>query len=61
MNACICVTACLDRREVDGLTDDTACTHCESIDIYDPCPVTGFGCFGDCDCCTPEQKVAVGR
>lgn len=51
---CICTDSCPE--------DDNDCPHCRTLDIYDPCPVVGFGCgeCGDVDdpCCTPEQQKA---
>lgn len=50
--ACSCVDFCSDDH---SLID---CGHCKSLDVYDPCPVVGFGCGSGCDCCTPEQQKA---
>ena len=49
---CTCVDYCSDDI---SLID---CLHCKTIDIYDACPVVGFGCGEGCDCCTPEQQQA---
>jgi hypothetical protein len=56
--ACTCTDYCSDDV---SLID---CPHCKTLDMYDPCPVVGFGCGSvpdqDCDCCTPEQRKAAG-
>lgn len=49
---CTCTDFCSDDR---SLID---CTHCKSLDVYDPWPVVGFGCGKGCDCGTPEQQQA---
>lgn len=52
---CICTDYCTE-------DESNPCPHCRAMDVYDPCPVIGFGCGmgateanGKCDCCTPEQ------
>lgn len=52
---CICGNWCSDDV---SLLD---CNFCKSLDVYDPCPVVGFGCGIGCDCCTPEQQKAAGQ
>lgn len=52
---CTCTNFCSDDA---SLID---CPHCKTLDIYDPCPVVGFGCGTDCgddEHCTPEQQKA---
>lgn len=52
---CICTTTCPEDPE------DNDCPHCRTIDPYDPCPATGYGCgteCGDDEHCTPEQQKA---
>lgn len=52
---CTCTDQCSENYE------DNDCKHCRSVDIYDPCPVIGFGCGADCDDeehCTLEQRKA---
>lgn len=58
-DSCICAdTGCPE--------SDSPCPWCrENLDIYDPCPVIGFGCgtAGNttrCDCCTDAQWIAAG-
>jgi hypothetical protein len=57
--ACTCTDYCSDDV---SLID---CSHCKTLDVYDPCPVVGFGCGSvpdvECDCCTPEQRKAAGQ
>jgi hypothetical protein len=45
---------------------DNPCAYCKTLDIYDPCPVIGFGCGTGgndrrCDCCDDDQWAAAGR
>ena len=56
---CICTDWCSESYA------DNPCAYCRELDIYEPCPVVGFGCgfgatlqSGPCDCCTPEQWAA---
>ena len=48
---------------------DNPCIYCRKLDVYDPCPVIGFGCGTggvikpgdlnhDSDCCTDAQLLA---
>lgn len=61
--SCICVADCPEDF------DANPCPHCRGRDIYEPCPVVGFGCgmnAGPCDppceCCSIAQwKAARGR
>jgi hypothetical protein len=50
--ACTCTDWCSDDHSL------ITCPHCLTLDVYDPCPVVGFGCGSGCDCCTPEQQKA---
>lgn len=58
---CICDEWCYRGEDGTGSPVCPYCTH--QIDVvYDPCPVTGFGCglganvhTPPCECCTPEQ------
>lgn len=53
---CTCTNFCSDDH---SLID---CSHCKTLDVYDPCPVVGFGCGTDCgddEHCTPKQQAAV--
>ncbi|KQR01471.1 hypothetical protein ASF74_07860 [Arthrobacter sp. Leaf145] len=52
---CTCTTDCSEHPE------ENPCYHCKDLDIYAPCPVIGFGCGGNCDCCTPEQQKAAAK
>ena len=51
---CRCTTWCGDPGE-------SGCCFCNRSDVYDPCPVVGYGCgMGatgprTCECCTDEQ------
>lgn len=52
---CVCTDSCPESWE------DNKCAYCRELDIYDPCPVIGFGCGSDCDDlehCTLEQRKA---
>lgn len=43
---------------------DNPCPHCRALDPYDGCPQLGFGCgllSSDCDCCSPDQRLAAAR
>jgi hypothetical protein len=50
---CNCIDYCPE--------SDNTCPHCTLLDLYEPCPVVGFGCgssCGDDEHCTPEQQKA---
>lgn len=53
--ACTCTNHCPEDYS------ENRCPYCRELDIYDPCPVIGFGCGTDCgddEHCTPEQQRA---
>lgn len=44
--------------------DPNGCPPCQHSDIYDPCPVQGFGCGWQpdpCGCCENEQRATTRR
>lgn len=52
---------CICTNECDEVPEQNDCAYCRALDIYDPCPVVGFGCGSDCgddEHCTPEQQKA---
>jgi hypothetical protein len=56
--ACVCTNWCSDDKSL------ITCPHCLTLDVYDPCPIVGFGCGLDCgddEHCTPEQQNAASK
>lgn len=61
MTALVRPEGCICTNECDEVPEQNPCAYCRGLDIYEPCPITGFGCGSvddSCDCCTPQQKAA---